>query len=210
MMQVNLKLFLTAPSKNKTILLIVIRDRTKTPHAKICADMRRDLDTIWASLVKPPEYAETTLEAFFELQYVTLPSYELEEDDFKAECTLMRRRFLPDSENTYIRSDNTKVLQLHPSRTGLLQNHLLYSRRCCAAQASHALSFFQKAEHPNAMCRCQQAHYRCISRRCGVLSTLRKIWICLRTRSWWHTSAAGTLQQSSCRPSSTMWLGRSF
>lgn len=109
-MQVNLKLFLTAPTKNKTVLLIVIRDRTRTPHEKICGDMRRDLDTIWASLVKPPEYADSSLDEFFELQYVSLPSYELEEDDFEAECTSMRRRFLPDTESTFIRSDETKVL----------------------------------------------------------------------------------------------------
>lgn len=106
----NLKLFLTAPSKNKTVLLIVIRDRTKTPHEKICADMRRDLDTIWASLVKPPEYADSSLEEFFALQYVSLPSYELEEDDFRAECTLLRRRFLPENEGSYIRNDEMKVL----------------------------------------------------------------------------------------------------
>ena len=113
-MQVNLKLFLTAPTKNKTVLLIVIRDRTKTPHEKICGDMRRDLDTIWGSLVKPPEFADSPLDEFFDLQYVSLPSYELEEDDFRAECTLLRRRFLPDTESTYIRPDESKVLPPAP------------------------------------------------------------------------------------------------
>jgi hypothetical protein len=91
------------------VLLIVIRDRTKTPHEKICSDMRRDLDTIWASLVKPPEYVDSSLDAFFELQYVTLPSFELEEEDFRAECTLLRRRFLPEGTNTFLRDDPSKV-----------------------------------------------------------------------------------------------------
>ena len=138
----NLKLFLTAPTKNKTVLLIVIRDRTKTPHEKICGDMRRDLDTIWGSLVKPPEYAESSLEEFFELQYVSLPSFELEEDDFRAECTLLRRRFLPDTESTYIRSDETKVLppphSVRMSRTRTRRLQACIVLRSLAHDASRA------------------------------------------------------------------------
>ena len=107
--QVNLKLFQTAPGKNKTVLLIVIRDRTRAPHAKMCADMRADLDTIWSALVKPPEHADSTVEDFFELQYVSLPSYEIEEDDFKAEATLLRRRFMPSYPESLVRADAEKV-----------------------------------------------------------------------------------------------------
>lgn len=107
--QVNLKLFQAAPGKNKTILLIVIRDRTRTPHTKMAADMRADLDAIWASLVKPPEYTEAPLDEFFELQYVSLPSFELEEDDFRAECTFLRRRFTDDYDDSLLRLDASKV-----------------------------------------------------------------------------------------------------
>eukprot|EP00892_Ulva_mutabilis_P007514 jgi/Ulvmu1/5134/UM021_0151.1 len=108
-LQVNLKLFQAAPGKNKTILLIVIRDRTRTPHAKMAADMRADLDSIWSSLVKPPEYTEAPLDDFFELQYVSLPSFELEEEEFRAECTLLRRQFTHAYEDSLLRPDESKV-----------------------------------------------------------------------------------------------------
>lgn len=108
-MQVNLKLFQAAPGKHKTILLIVIRDRTRTPHAKMAADMRADLDSIWASLVKPPEYVDAPLDDFFELQYVSLPSFEVEEDEFRAECTFLRRRFTNLHEDSFLRLDDSKV-----------------------------------------------------------------------------------------------------
>jgi len=75
----------------------------------MAADMRADLDAIWASLVKPPEYTEAPLDEFFELQYVSLPSFELEEDDFRAECTLLRRRFTDDYDDSLLRLDASKV-----------------------------------------------------------------------------------------------------
>jgi protein SEY1 len=111
-MQVNLKLFQTAPGKSKTVLLLVIRDRTRTPFEKMVADMRRDLDSIWGALVKPPEYAAAPLDDFFELQYVSLPSYEREADDFVAEATLLRRRFLPSYNGDLLREDESKVVLL--------------------------------------------------------------------------------------------------
>lgn len=110
-MQVNMKLFQAAPSKNKTILLIVIRDRTRTPHAKMVADMRFDLDNIWFSLVKPPEYASAPLDDFFELHYTSLPSFEVEEEDFRAECTLLRRRFTSNHAESFLRKDDSKVFR---------------------------------------------------------------------------------------------------
>jgi hypothetical protein len=108
-LQVNLKLFQSAPGKHKTVLLIVIRDRTRTPQDKMFADMRTDLETIWASLVKPPEYEDCPVDDFFQLQFVSLPSYEIEQDDFLAEATLLRRRFLPSHDTSIIRTDPTKA-----------------------------------------------------------------------------------------------------
>jgi len=75
----------------------------------MAADMRADLDTIWGSLVKPPEYVDAPLDDFFELQYVSLPSFELEEEDFRAECTLLRRRFTNSYEDSLLRHDESKV-----------------------------------------------------------------------------------------------------
>jgi protein SEY1 len=112
--QVNLKLFQPAPGTARTVLLIVIRDRTRTPFPMLCNSMRADLDAIWASLVKPPEHADARLDAFFDLQYVSLPSFEAAEDDFRAEATLLRRRFAPSEENCLLPDDRSKVRRAAP------------------------------------------------------------------------------------------------
>lgn len=115
--QVNLKLFQPAPGKRKTVLLFVIRDRTRSPFAKLCSDLRQDLDSIWESLVKPPEQAACTVEDFFDVNYVSLPSFEVEEDDFRAEATLLRRKFIPSHEDCLIKPEEHRVRHLHCAHT---------------------------------------------------------------------------------------------
>jgi protein SEY1 len=106
--QVNLKLFQSSTS-HKTVLLMVIRDRTRTPYERMCQDLRKDLDSIWASLVKPPELADASLDHFFELKFVSLPSYELQQDVFVQEATALRERFHPSSTDAIFASDESKV-----------------------------------------------------------------------------------------------------
>lgn len=104
----NLKLFQSSTS-HKTTLLMVIRDRTRTPHERMCIDLRKDLDAIWGSLVKPPELADEPLDHFFDLKFVSLPSYELQQDVFIQEAEALRERFLPSSTDAIISTDESKV-----------------------------------------------------------------------------------------------------
>eukprot|EP01026_Neomeris_dumetosa_P003016 TRINITY_DN10820_c0_g1_i4.p1 TRINITY_DN10820_c0_g1~~TRINITY_DN10820_c0_g1_i4.p1 ORF type:complete len:282 (-),score=31.95 TRINITY_DN10820_c0_g1_i4:51-896(-) len=99
-LQVNLKLFTPSPGAKKTVLLFVIRDRSKTPLPMLKAVLLQDLNKMWASITKPAEYEDSQLEDFFEVAYTSLPNYEEKEDEFKAECVLLRRRFTPEEEDS--------------------------------------------------------------------------------------------------------------
>ena len=65
-MQVNLKLFAPDPNKQKTVLLFVFRDRTKTPLSRLVETWEADLNQMWDSLTKPPQYEGKSFTDFFE------------------------------------------------------------------------------------------------------------------------------------------------
>lgn len=94
--QVNLKLFQPSPGARRTVLMFVFRDRTKTPLEKLKETWEIDLRRMWESLAKPPEYEDSTLEDFFEIQYAALSNYEDRYEEFMAETTMLRRRFTDD------------------------------------------------------------------------------------------------------------------
>lgn len=91
------------------MLLLVIRDRTSTPHEVMCNNLRKDLAGIWASLVKAPELTDSTLEDFFDLQFVSLPNYETQQADFVGEASELRDRFTSASSTSLLPADDTKV-----------------------------------------------------------------------------------------------------
>ena len=64
--QVHLKLFNPAPSKRRTVLLFLFRDRTRTPLERLAETWEGDLQQIWAALAKPDGYEQYTLTDFFE------------------------------------------------------------------------------------------------------------------------------------------------
>jgi hypothetical protein len=66
--QVNLKLFAPEPNRTKTVLLFVIRDKSKTPMDKIREILIDDLAGIWATMSKPPQYVDSSATDFFEVQ----------------------------------------------------------------------------------------------------------------------------------------------
>lgn len=66
--QVNLKLFTPAPSKRRTVLLFVFRDRTKTPLDKMIEVWEADLARMWDAIAKPAQYADSTFGDFFEVR----------------------------------------------------------------------------------------------------------------------------------------------
>lgn len=94
--QVNLKLFQPAPGARRTVLMFVFRDRTKTPLEKLKETWECDLQRMWESLAKPPDYENSSLEDFFDIQYAALSNYEDRQDEFLAATTLLRRRFTND------------------------------------------------------------------------------------------------------------------
>ena len=88
-MQVNFKLF----HPTQTVLLFVIRDRSKTPKEKLEQVLREDMDKLWESIQKPEKHKYSQLQEFFDIKFVTLPNYEEKEEEFRAETTLLRRKF---------------------------------------------------------------------------------------------------------------------
>ncbi|KAK9811028.1 hypothetical protein WJX73_007637 [Symbiochloris irregularis] len=87
--QVNLKLFAPSPNRQRTVLLFVFRDKTKTPLRRLIETWEEDLAQMWDSITKPVEYA-------------SLPNYEEKEDDFKAETYLLRKRFSSEEDESLV------------------------------------------------------------------------------------------------------------
>ena len=98
--QVNLKLFQPSPGARRTVLLFVLRDRTKTPLEKLKETWEADLQRMWDSIAKPPAYENSAIVDFFEIQYAVLSNYEDRPDEFLAETTLLRRRFTEDADDS--------------------------------------------------------------------------------------------------------------
>ncbi|OUS49253.1 root hair defective 3 GTP-binding protein [Ostreococcus tauri] len=88
--EVNLKVF--SPEK-KTMLLFVIRDRSKTPFERLVEGLRQDLESIWRGITKPDRYINSSINDLFELKFTSLPHYEHEHDLFVSEAKALRDRF---------------------------------------------------------------------------------------------------------------------
>ena len=106
---VNLKLFSPEPTRRKTVLLFVLRDKTKTPLARLIEQMESDLKSMWDSFSKPVQYEGSSITDFFELQFVALSHFEEKHEDFVADTVMLRRRFQPDDDKTLIRSEEGKL-----------------------------------------------------------------------------------------------------
>ncbi|PNH08156.1 Protein ROOT HAIR DEFECTIVE 3 [Tetrabaena socialis] len=103
--QVNLKLFAPEPDRKRTVLLFVVRDKTKTPLPKLVEVLEGDLERMWDSISKPQAYEGSKLTDFFEVQYAALSHFEERYEDFQADAVHLRRRFSPDGDETLIRND---------------------------------------------------------------------------------------------------------
>ena len=66
-MQVNLKLFAPEPNRRRTVLLFVIRDKSKTPLSKLVEVLSEDVHKMWDTISKPPQYADSKIDDFFEV-----------------------------------------------------------------------------------------------------------------------------------------------
>lgn len=102
-LQVNLKLFTPNQGSKKTVLVFVIRDKSKTPLSKLAEVLEQDLIKIWVSMEKPVQYAETDIRDFFDVYFESLPNYEEKEEEFKAESYLLRKKFTLEENSSYVR-----------------------------------------------------------------------------------------------------------
>ncbi|KAK3120242.1 hypothetical protein QOZ80_9AG0684220 [Eleusine coracana subsp. coracana] len=80
-------------SPRKTTLLLVIRDKTKTPLEFLTQALKEDLQKIWDSVQKPEVYKEAELREFFNVEVTALSSYENKEELFKEQVGQLRQRF---------------------------------------------------------------------------------------------------------------------
>lgn len=67
-LQVNLKLFAPEPSRRRTVLLFVIRDKSKTPLSKLVEVLSEDVHKMWDTISKPPQYTDSKIDDFFEVR----------------------------------------------------------------------------------------------------------------------------------------------
>ncbi len=66
--QVNLKLFAPEPNRRRTVLLFVIRDKSKTPLDKLTQILSEDVHKMWETISKPPQYVDSRIDDFFEVR----------------------------------------------------------------------------------------------------------------------------------------------
>uniref|UniRef100_A0ACD5YZ61 Uncharacterized protein n=1 Tax=Avena sativa TaxID=4498 RepID=A0ACD5YZ61_AVESA len=81
-------------SPRKTTLLLVIRDKTKTPIEYLAQALKEDIQKIWDSVPKPDVYKEAALSDFFNVDVSALSSYEEKEEQFKEQVGKLRHRFI--------------------------------------------------------------------------------------------------------------------
>ncbi|TPX64263.1 hypothetical protein SpCBS45565_g06003 [Spizellomyces sp. 'palustris'] len=91
--EVNLQLFQHKGSP-KTCLFFVIRDFTgATPMENLQASLMKDLEKIWAGLVKPPGKESSLIGDFFEFNFAGLPHKMYARESFETEAQKLKNRF---------------------------------------------------------------------------------------------------------------------
>ncbi|ORZ11161.1 RHD3/Sey1 [Absidia repens] len=93
--EVNLQLFQhNQSSKEKTLLLIVIRDHVgSTPLANLAKTLQNDLEKIWDGLSKPEGLENCKIHDYFDFMYTGLPHKILLPEKFNDEVANLRQRF---------------------------------------------------------------------------------------------------------------------
>lgn len=109
-LELNLQLFQTS-GKNKQLLLFIIREHSEedSPLEKLAETLKNDMRTIWKSIAKPSQFEDSTVEDFFDFDFVPLPSKKYQEALFKESVDKLRTRFLDkSSENPFLTKEYKK------------------------------------------------------------------------------------------------------
>ena len=75
--------------------MFVIRDHIgATPLANLRATLSADLNRLWDGLSKPAGLEQTTIETFFDLDFVALPHKLLQPEKFDEQVLQFKKRFV--------------------------------------------------------------------------------------------------------------------
>src|SRR5205807_2471330 len=92
--EVNLQLFQAQKSKEKTLLLFVIRDHVgSTPLANLSRTLQADMERIWSGISKPEGLENCQIHDYFDFMYAALPHKMLQPEKFDEEVSKLRMRF---------------------------------------------------------------------------------------------------------------------
>ncbi|KAL7716169.1 Protein SEY1-like protein 2 [Entamoeba marina] len=110
--ELNLQLFVKEESP-KTLIVFVIRDREPdTPFEQLERAVMEDIMRIWDTVIPPEQFANSSVNRFFDFQFVSLPHYEHFYDDFVQEVQQLRKRFDASSDETFFYHNIIKKYQL--------------------------------------------------------------------------------------------------
>lgn len=87
----------------KKLLLFILRDHDgETPLEKLGARIQSDLGKVWDLLQKPPRYATSKINDFFDFEFVSLPHFKLQKTEWFAAVKDLRSRFEDSSHPRYL------------------------------------------------------------------------------------------------------------
>lgn len=101
--ELNLQLFLKDQS-SKTLLLFVIRDHIAqtSPLHVLQKQILQDIDKIWNSIIKTPQFTESKVSDFFDFQFTSLPHKQLQEKEWYDQVAVMRNMFTDPNNEHYV------------------------------------------------------------------------------------------------------------
>ncbi|OLL23674.1 Protein SEY1 [Neolecta irregularis DAH-3] len=101
--EVNLQLFQKNSTKERSLLIFVIRDHVgTTPLSNLQTLIQADLTKIWSTLSKPAGLENCQIEEYFDFQFTALSHKILMPDKFDAEIAVLQKRFAEKSHKDYV------------------------------------------------------------------------------------------------------------
>ncbi|KAI8139063.1 RHD3/Sey1 [Fennellomyces sp. T-0311] len=101
--EVNLQLFQNQKGKEKTLILIVIRDHVgATPLENLAKTLQADLEKIWSGLSKPEGLEDCKIHDYFDFMFTGLPHKILRPEQFDEDVAKLRHRFNDQKDPNYV------------------------------------------------------------------------------------------------------------
>ncbi|KAK2959235.1 putative SEY1 like protein [Blattamonas nauphoetae] len=105
------RLFLQSGNTPKTLILFIIRDHIgKTPLSKYVTLLTNDMHQIWKDIAKPDDMKDDPINRFFDFEFVCLPHYELQTEQFHASVKALQERFFqPNNQSIFTKEREKSV-----------------------------------------------------------------------------------------------------